>query len=259
MNAPGAWLQRVALLGPGLEDWDQATAVLRGTRDYAAARTHIPAVVPLPASDRRRAGRVVRLALGVAAVAAGDDAKSLATVFASSGGDGENCDALCTALAQPAREISPIRFMNSVHNAAAGYWGIGLGVHAAATALCAHDGSAAAGLLDALTQLDPHTPAVMLVAYDADYPEPLRAARPIPDAFAVALVMTRERGTNPLRASPLRPRRSARFPRLPEVRSKTCAARFPPRGCCRCSPWSRTARAARWCSNTSTSCHSPSP
>ncbi len=30
---------------------------------------------------------------------------------------------------------------------------------------------------------------MLLVAYDAPYPEPLRSTRPIPDAFAVALVL----------------------------------------------------------------------
>jgi hypothetical protein len=31
---------------------------------------------------------------------------------------------------------------------------------------------------------------VLLVAYDADYPPPLRAKRPIPDAFGAALLLT---------------------------------------------------------------------
>ena len=31
---------------------------------------------------------------------------------------------------------------------------------------------------------------MLLVAYDAGYPEPIRAARPIPDAFAIALVLS---------------------------------------------------------------------
>ena len=31
---------------------------------------------------------------------------------------------------------------------------------------------------------------VLLVAYDSEYPQPLHAKRPIPDAFGVALVLT---------------------------------------------------------------------
>jgi hypothetical protein len=33
-----------------------------------------------------------------------------------------------------------------------------------------------------------HT-AVLLIAYDASYPEPMRSVRPIPDAFGVALLL----------------------------------------------------------------------
>ena len=33
-----------------------------------------------------------------------------------------------------------------------------------------------------------HTP-VLLIAYDASYPEPMRSVRPIPDAFGVALLL----------------------------------------------------------------------
>ena len=38
-----------------------------------------------------------------------------------------------------------------------------------------------------------HT-AVLLIAYDASYPEPLRSVRPIPDAFGVALLLAPSRG-----------------------------------------------------------------
>jgi hypothetical protein len=60
----------------------------------------------------------------------------------------------------------------------------------AADCLAAFDASFAAGLLEALGRLaaEPSQP-VLLVAYDAPYPEPLHAARPIADSFAVALVL----------------------------------------------------------------------
>ena len=49
--------------------------------------------------------------------------------------------------------ISPTRFHNSVHNAAAGYWTIGAGCMQATTALSAYDATFAEGLLEALAQL----------------------------------------------------------------------------------------------------------
>ena len=66
----------------------------------------------------------------------------------SSDGDGEIVHRLCTALASPAAEVSPTDFHNSVHNAATGYWSIGAHSSAPSTALCAYDGSFAAGLLE---------------------------------------------------------------------------------------------------------------
>jgi hypothetical protein len=133
---------------------------------------------------------VLRLAIGVAHEAVGGVAADVATVFTSSGNDGDNCHELCSALASVAREVSPTRFMNSVHNAAAGYWSLAAHSMRPATALCAYDGSFSAGLLEALTQVRALREPVLLVAYDADYPEPLRAVRPIPDGFATALLLT---------------------------------------------------------------------
>ena len=59
--------------------------------------------------------------------------------------------------------------------------------------LCAFDASFVAGLLDAMTQIVIDRQTVLLVAYDTEYPPPLHAKRPIPDAFGVAMVLTPER------------------------------------------------------------------
>jgi hypothetical protein len=147
----------------------------------------------LPAAERRRTGRVVKVALGVAleaTAAAGADATQLPSVFSSSGSDGHICHEICQALAQPMREVSPTRFSNSVHNAPAGYWSIATGAMTEANVLCAFDASFAAGLLDAMTQVAVDGRAIMLVAYDTEYPPPLHAKRPIPDAFGIALVLS---------------------------------------------------------------------
>jgi len=188
-------------LGPGLPDWPAAVEVLAGRAPYQPSATVIQPLQCLPPAERRRTGKVVRLALtvGLEAVArAGADAAQLPAVFSSSGGDGENCHEICQVLAGPERQISPTRFHNSVHNAASGYWGIATGATPAANALCAHDASFAAGLLESLVQLSIDETAVLLIAYDADYPQPMRAVRPIPDAFGVALLLTRAAGPKSL-------------------------------------------------------------
>lgn len=195
-----AWIEGVGLRGPGLDGWAASVDVLAGLAVAADTPTGIVAPAQLPPAERRRVGKGVKIALdaGFAAIAhAGRDASTLPSVFTSSSGDGDNCDAICRALADD-RLISPTRFHNSVHNAPSGYWGIASRSMAPSTSLCAYDDSFAAGLDDALTQIAAGVDAVVLVAYDAPYPEPLHAARPTPDSFAVGLMLTREPGPRAL-------------------------------------------------------------
>ncbi|WP_018507430.1 beta-ketoacyl synthase chain length factor [Thiobacillus thioparus] len=205
MNASplNAWIEGIGFLAPGLPDWPAARAVLRGEQAYAAAPSVLPAPALLPPAERRRASRVVKtaLAIGLEAVAhAGADAATLATVFAASGADGHNCHALCEQLASDDRQISPTRFHNSVHNAAAGYWGIATGSMAPCQVLCACDASFGAGLLDALAQVALARTPVLLIAYDSEYPEPLHAKRDTPDCGGVALLLSAARSERALAA-----------------------------------------------------------
>ncbi len=186
----------IGLLGPGLADWAGSQAALRDPATaWSPSPTAIPAPGRLPPAERRRAGAIVKLGLGVAdqAVAqAGLDAAALAglaTVFTASSGDGANCHAMLEVLASPERLVSPTRFTNSVHNAAAGYWHIATASGAPSTSLGAHDEGFAGGLLEAAVQCVAAGRPVLLVAGDVPYPEPLNGARPLPDAFGVALLL----------------------------------------------------------------------
>ena len=150
----------------------------------------------LPPAERRRTGVPVKLALAVASEAcrtAGRDATGVATVFSSSGGDGDNVHAILEALASTEREVSPTRFHNAVHNAAAGYWSIATQSREPSTSLCGHDASFAVGLLDAATQVVVEQRIVAVIAYDHPYPEPFNSKRPITASFGVALLMTPDR------------------------------------------------------------------
>ena len=193
-----AYVRGVGVLGPGLGNWEEASAALSGARAYEPQRAVLPMPALLPPAERRRIGRVVKLALAVASEAttrAGARPADLASVFSSSGGDGHNCHEICEALAAAQREISPTRFSNSVHNAPAGYWSIATGAMCASNVLCAYDASFGAGVLEAVVQVAADRESVLLAAYDTEYPQPLRAKRPIPDAFGIALVFAPQRGT----------------------------------------------------------------
>ena len=196
-----AYIEGIGLLGPGLSGWPSSQAVLRGQAPYQPQKTMLPSPELLPAAERRRSGAIVKLTLATgseAIAAAGLDAASLPSVFSSSGGDGENCHAICQMLASNDRQISPTRFHNSVHNAAAGYWSIATGAMASSSVLCAFDACFGAGLLETLTQVMVDKTHSVLLACDTPYPEPLYSARPIPDAFGIALVLAPQRSAQAL-------------------------------------------------------------
>ncbi len=187
-----AWVEGVGLCGPGLGGWAASRDTLSGAVPYHSAPTAIAASELLPATERRRVGVPVKLALAVGQEAfahAGRDVAATATVFASSSGDCDNVHHMLEALATPARQISPTRFHNSVHNAAAGYWSIATRCRAPSTSLVCRDASFAAGLLEAACQVAGDGAAVALIAYDHPYPEPLHAVRTISAAFGIALVL----------------------------------------------------------------------
>ena len=202
----------MGVLGPGLTDWASAAPRLQEPRDprgpggpatWPCAPTAVPAPQRLPATERRRAGTVVKASIVVADQAlagSGIDPGMLPTVFTSSTGDPLNCHLLCEALAAPDRMVSPTRFTNSVHNAPAGYWHIAAASRAPSTSLAAFDASFEAGLLEAAVQCQATQAPVLLVACDVPYPEPLHALRPVADTFAVALLLapSAQAGSRPL-------------------------------------------------------------
>ena len=197
------FVEGIGLLGPGLDGWQASQAVLAGEAAYVAAPTNLRASDMLPAAERRRAGVPIKLALAVgqeAFLQSGQDTRTASTVFTSSGGDNDNVHAINGILATAPREVSPTRFHNSVHNAAAGYWCIAAGSHEPSTSLCAYDASFAAGLLESATQVIVDKAVVALIAYDHPYPEPLNSLRPITTAFGMGLILTSQQSGKSLAA-----------------------------------------------------------
>ena len=196
-----AFIEGIGLLGPGLSDWPSGRTILAGAQPYLPSKTVLPVPALLPPAERRRSGTLIKLTLatGLEAIKhAGLEASSLPSVFSSSGGDGDNCHAICEVLASNDRQISPTRFHNSVHNTASGYWSIATGAMTTSSVLSAFDASFGAGLLEALTQTVVDDTRTVLLACDMAYPEPLHSARPIPDAFGIALVLAPQRSTTTL-------------------------------------------------------------
>ncbi len=171
-------LLSIGLAAPGLASWEQALPVLRGEAAFAPSELAPYAPQLLPPNERRRAQPAVRQAFRAAeAACAGRDASQLATVFASSDGDLSILNRICTTVLQPPCAVSPTDFHNSVHNAAAGYWGIATGARAPSTTIAGYDESFALGLLEAGLQVQAEQTPVLLVAFDVPAPEPMRGAR----------------------------------------------------------------------------------
>ncbi|MEO6226856.1 MAG: beta-ketoacyl synthase chain length factor [Thermomonas sp.] len=175
----------------GLPSWAAACDYLRnGATDEAAPDK--PASRLLAANERRRAPETVAVALEVALAAceaAGVDPATLPSVFVSMHGDLAITDYMCATLTEDPRAISPTKFHNSVHNAAAGYWTIGTGCNQPATALSSGDGTFALGLLEALSQLQSGEPTVLLAAYDGTSTGPLASISSSENLLGGALVL----------------------------------------------------------------------
>jgi hypothetical protein len=190
------FVEGAGILAPGLVGWATARAVFAAEKPYEPAPLTPPVAELLPAVERRRTGSTVKFAMAVgheALTSAGRPADSVATIFASSGNDGDVINDICITLAGADRQVSPTRFHNSVHNAPSGYWGIATHSHHPSTSLCGFDWSFSIGLLEAAAQLAVERREVLLVAYDTPYPEPLRGTRPVAEPFGAALLLTRER------------------------------------------------------------------
>jgi hypothetical protein len=166
--------------------------VLRGEAAAPAEAAPRPAPALLPPNERRRAPDTVAIALEVAAKAcahAGRDPASLSSVFASTHGDLAITDYMCETLATTPALISPTKFHNSVHNAAAGYWTIATGCRAPYTALSAWGLSFAQGLIEALTQVHCDRRGVLLVVYDIEARGPLATMAQSRGLLGAALVL----------------------------------------------------------------------
>ena len=190
-----AYLAGIGLLAPGLPGWPASRPILAGREPYVPAGLPRPAGACLPATERRRATSVTRLALDVAAEALGSaDPAGIASVFASSGGEVDVIHAIFDQLAGSDRRLSPTAFHNSVHNAASGYWSIATGSRQPTDSLCAFDDSFGAGLAEALLRCATEGLDVLLVAYDSPPPFPIAEFRPLIAPFGVALLLRHEPG-----------------------------------------------------------------
>ncbi len=187
-----ASLYSVAVCTPGMVGWEAAKAVLRGDEPWADQPLPPLKIEMLAANERRRLTPTIKLALYTAQEAlraSGLEGEDISAVFASSNGDLDVADRICSALTEEARPVSPTQFHNSVHNAPAGYWSIATGSQEPSSSISAGDVSFSAGLLEAMSQVEVEQEMVMLACYDSLPPFPLSEVESITTPFAVALLL----------------------------------------------------------------------
>ena len=146
-----AFVESLALLGPGLINWNESAAVLRDPQTYRPTKVVLDDVGATTANERRRTTPLIRLALRVLEQLSARSSFDLAaarSVFATSWGDYQVIDSVLFSLTLPGVPVSPVHFHNVVHNTPAGYWSIGAGARGLSTSLSAAETTVAAGLME---------------------------------------------------------------------------------------------------------------
>ncbi len=146
----------------------------------------------IPANERRRAPLPVRLAIETSWQAcqnADIDPSTLGCVFVSGLGDTQLTDYMCKVLAGENKALSPTKFHNSVHNAAAGYWTISTGCMQAANSVAGYQESVPLTLMEAIIQADAEKRPILMTFYDAPVSPVLKSILKNEHAFSVSIII----------------------------------------------------------------------
>jgi hypothetical protein len=185
----------------GLSLWSPGYASLEAFASGVAD----PAVIDcasawVPARLLRGASRLTRM-LGESAekacAAGGADPKTVATVYGSDYGEIETMVILLDTIFRGDGQLSPMRFKNSVHNAASGLGSIGQGNQSFSTSLAAGKRTFEASMIEAMALLDERGGTAVVACADDSLPEPLRQLEGW-EALAVGLCLSAEAEANAL-------------------------------------------------------------
>lgn len=182
----------IGLVTRGMEDWQHAQPVLRGEQPYRETELIPEKPGRLPANERRRSTPLIRLAFQAAEDTLSGCSlapESLAMVFGTSGGDMHILDRICRTLTTPERAVSPTRFHNSVHNAAAGYWSIATSACGPSTCISAYNESVGAALMEAASLACIENINVLCLVCEQRPDPPMWKKLPIHAPFAAGLVL----------------------------------------------------------------------
>ncbi len=200
MNRLDCKILGVGTWGPGFKNFPQLIELLNNPGNQPEITADNPKPTIIPANERRRAPLSVRLAVESswqATQAANVDPKQLASVFVSGLGDTQLTDYMCRTLADNQKHLSPTKFHNSVHNAAAGYWTISTGCTKTASSLAGLSESVPLALLEAINQCCTEQRMVLITFYDAPCSTVLSELFPCEHGFSASLVIAPASASKP--------------------------------------------------------------
>jgi len=183
-------VEGIGLWGGGYSHWQRLQS---NQNDVAEMTSAGPKPDVIPPRERRRAPLAVRIAVEVAMQAFENSslqAEKTACVFASGMGDTSITDHMCRAVCTADKLLSPTKFHNSVHNAAAGYWTISTDCSRPANSVSAFQYTAALAMLESAIQCSVQRQPVLLVVFDIETPRPLAESMSIESAFAASLLLS---------------------------------------------------------------------
>jgi len=167
------------------------------------AETVSPKPSVIPANERRRAPLPVKMAVEVSSQAleqSGFESSEVACVFGSGISDTDITDYMCRVLTTDLKQLSPTKFHNSVHNAAAGYWTISTGCMKSANSVAAFNETAAACLVEAMIHCDQENAAAVLIC-----PEGYAVPEKVQANLCLYEVSSELKETSPLKTLALKP------------------------------------------------------
>lgn len=175
MSTRPLFLTGIGLWSPGYRDID---AMVRGEPDPSVADCDNPWV---PSRLGRGTSRLTRILGEVAAQACargGADPTTCATIYGSALGEFETMVTLLDVIFRGDGQLSPMRFKNSVHNAASGLGSIGQGNRSFSTALAAGTRTFEASMIEAITLATEIGGDVVVSVADDVLPAPFDALAP---------------------------------------------------------------------------------
>lgn len=183
------YLTGIGLWTPGYRDLD---AFLAGTADAGVTDCTNPWV---PSRLGRGTSRLTRILGEVAAQACargGADPTSCATIYGSALGEFDTMVTLLDSIFRGDGQLSPMRFKNSVHNAASGLGSIGQGNRGFSTALAAGRRTFEASMIEAIALASAQGGDVVVSVADDSLPAPFDALASR-DGLGVGICLRTER------------------------------------------------------------------